>query len=117
MDKIVEKAIRTRGYNPAGELTDSDFEKVTSLELSDTPITEELEKPKGELTEEDLLWITDLDLAGTKITDAGLKDVAKLKSLERISLYVDGTKVTDAGVSELSKALPNCEIHRYLSSP
>ena len=49
-----------------------------------------------------------LALGGTPVTDAGLKELAGLTSLQ--SLYLYDTKVTDAGVAELQKALPGCEI-------
>ena len=51
-----------------------------------------------------------LDLRGTQVTDAGLKELAGLKSLH--TLYLSGTQVTDAGVAELQKALPDCRINR-----
>src|ERR1043166_1521195 len=41
-----------------------------------------------------------LSLWQTKVTDAGLKELAGLKSLH--SLLVDGTEVTDAGMKELA---------------
>jgi hypothetical protein len=44
------------------------------------------------------------------VTDAGLKELAGLKSLQ--SLDLSRTKVTDAGLKELQKALPDCEIVR-----
>ena len=49
-------------------------------------------------------------LGYTKVTDAGLKELASLKSLETLSLR--GTKVTDAAVKELQEALPDCRISR-----
>ena len=75
-----------------------------------------------------------LPFATEPIDNDGLRFVAELKELERLSLmYTDigdkglvhlrgltrlqelrlrGTLVTDAGVAELQKALPNCEIIR-----
>jgi internalin A len=47
-------------------------------------------------------------LWGTKITDAGLKELAALRNLQRLKLA--SRDVTDAGVEELRKALPNCDI-------
>ena len=44
------------------------------------------------------------------MTDAGLKELAAIKSLPH--LYLRGTKVTDQGVAELRKALPECKITR-----
>ena len=49
-----------------------------------------------------------LNLDFTKVTDAGLKELAGLNSLQ--SLYLWGTKVTGAGFEELRKALPSCNI-------
>ena len=56
-DPIVEKEIRLHINKPTGELTKADLEKVTTLALS-----------------------------YTKITDAGLKDVAKLQNLTYLGL-------------------------------
>ena len=44
------------------------------------------------------------------MTDAGLKELAELKSLQ--SLNLGDTQVTDAGVEDLRKALPACAINR-----
>ena len=52
--------------------------------------------------------VTVNDLAGTDVMDAGLKELANLKSLSRLTLCE--TKVTDAGVEELQKALKKCLI-------
>jgi hypothetical protein len=57
-----------------------------------------------------------LDLQNTEVTDAGLKELASLKSLTR--LYLSDFKgrsdrVTKAGVKELQQALPNCRIRLY----
>lgn len=51
-----------------------------------------------------------LHLTGTQVTDAGLKELAGLKSLHTLTL--NSTQVTDAGVTELQKALPDCRITR-----
>ena len=51
-----------------------------------------------------------LDLFNTQVTDAGLKELAGRKQLQ--SLYLGYTEVTDAGVAELQKALPQCRIDR-----
>ena len=45
-----------------------------------------------------------LNLLGTRVTDAGLKELAGLKSLHTLNL--SETQVTDAGMAELEKALP-----------
>jgi hypothetical protein len=51
-----------------------------------------------------------LYLDKTAVTDAGLKDLASLKTLRSLGLVE--TKVTDAGVAALMKALPKLDIHR-----
>jgi hypothetical protein len=51
-----------------------------------------------------------LHLGSTQITDAGLKELAGLKSLHSLELF--NTPVTDAGLKELQKALPGCQITR-----
>jgi hypothetical protein len=52
-----------------------------------------------------------LALDDTKITNAGLNELAGLKSLRRLSLT--GTGVTDGGIAKLRKSLPNTKIVRY----
>ena len=72
-----------------------------------------VEKLGGKVTRDDKLPgkpVTTLDLVGTKMTDAGLKELAALKSLS--SLNLTGTKVTDAGEKELQRALPKCKIKK-----
>jgi hypothetical protein len=55
--------------------------------------------------------IVGLNLTGAPVTDAGLKELARLKSLEWISVY--RTKVPDKGVAELRKLFPALKkIHR-----
>ena len=49
-------------------------------------IRKQLEKPEGELTKADLEKVTSLALGHTQITDAGLKDVAKMQKLEKLDL-------------------------------
>ena len=51
-----------------------------------------------------------LDLYHTQVTDVGLKELAGLKSLQALDL--GETKVTDGGVHELQQALPGCRITR-----
>ena len=126
-DPVLEKAVRERLENPEGELTEADLEKVTSLSLYDTEITDaglkEVAKLQKlyylalrytEITDAGLKEVVKLRhlkklrLENTEITDAGLKEVAKLQKLRE--LYLIGTKVTKAGVAELKKALPDCLI-------
>ena len=51
-----------------------------------------------------------LSLRNTGVADAGLKELAGLKSLQL--LYLHRTQVKDAGVMELRKVLPQCRILR-----
>jgi len=51
-----------------------------------------------------------LALVFAGVTDAGLKELAGLKSLQKLDLR--RTQVTDAGLKELQKALPACQILR-----
>ncbi|MEC8989403.1 MAG: hypothetical protein VYB66_09150, partial [Verrucomicrobiota bacterium] len=79
-------------------------EKLIANPIVEKTIRERLKKPEGELTEADLEKLTTLSLAGTKITDAGLKDVAKLKQLTNLILMGNpSTEITDAGLKELAK--------------
>ena len=50
----------------------------------------------------------ELDLGNTEVTDAGLKELAGLKSLQ--ALVLSDTSVTDTGLKELQEALPSCQI-------
>ena len=51
--------------------------------------------------------VVEVFLSNTKVTDAGLKELAALKSLTQLDL--GNTPVTDAGIKELQQALPKCE--------
>ena len=55
--------------------------------IVDKAIRKELGKPISALTEADLEKVTSLDLEYTQITDAGLKDVTKLQKLGALFLY------------------------------
>ena len=52
--------------------------------------------------------LTTLDLSFTRVKDAGVKELAALQNLTTLALA--GTKVTDAGLKELQEALPKCKI-------
>ena len=93
---IVQKAIRKELNKPTGELTKANLEKVTSLALKGTKITDAGLKDVAKLKQ-----LTNLDLKGTNITDAGLKKVAKLEKLTELRLV--NTQTTDAGLKELAK--------------
>ena len=45
-----------------------------------------LEKPDGNLTKEDLEKVTSLNLAHTQVTDAGLKELVNLRQLKALQL-------------------------------
>jgi internalin A len=51
-----------------------------------------------------------LNLSGTQVTDAGLKELAGLISLQ--ILHLDNTQVTNVGIDELRKALPGVRIQQ-----
>ena len=62
-----------------------------------------VEKLRGRVTRDENAPgkpVITVNLGGTTVTDAGLKELAGLKSLS--TLYLDSTKVTDAGVKELA---------------
>jgi internalin A len=94
---IVEKAIRETLKKPKGELTKADLVKVTSLNLANDNITDEGLKQVATLKN-----LTRLSLEHCKqYTDVGLKEVAKLKSLTYLQL--DYAKITDVGLTEVAK--------------
>ena len=78
---IVEKTIRMQLKKPKGKLTKADLEKVVSLNLNFTKITDEglKELPK-------LKQLTYLRLFSTQITDSSLKELAKQQQLTAIDL-------------------------------
>ena len=80
------------------------LQKLTHLSLSFCPkITDAGLKEVAKLKQ-----LERLSLHDTQITDASLKDLAKLKKLRQLS--VTGTKITNAGAAKLQKALPKCWI-------
>ena len=83
-------------------------EKLIADPIVEKAVRRELQKPTGKLNEAGLEKVFRLDLDRTQITDAGLKELAKLLSLQE--LYLVNTQITDAGLAELKKALPNCRI-------
>ncbi len=127
--KIIEESIRKELNKPKGELTKTDFGKVTRLDLSFTKITNASLKELAKLKK-----LTELGLAGTQITDTGFKKLTKLKKLTHLDLGhtqimdtgfkkkkltklkkltwlgLKDTKITKAGVADLQKTLPNCKI-------
>ena len=95
-DPIVEKAIREVLEKPEGELTETDFEKVTFLDFFNTQITNEGLKDLAKLNK-----LTFLDFFDIQITDEGLKEVAKLNKLAHLTLA--DNRITDKGLKEVAK--------------
>ena len=56
-------------------------QELIASPIVETAIRKQLKKPKGELTQTDLEKVTELNLSWTSITDAGLKEVAQLQQL------------------------------------
>ena len=94
-DPIVEKAVRERIRKRVGDLTETNLENVTSLNLTSTQITDDGLKDLAKLQK-----LTNLSLP-TQITDVGLKEVAKLQKLERLELI--SSQITDAGLEDVAK--------------
>jgi len=95
-DPIVEKAVRESLKKPTGELTEADLEKVTVVYFNGTKITDAGLKELAKLQQ-----LERLSLRDTQITDAGLKEMAKFKQLERV--YLGSPNITDAGLKEVAK--------------
>ena len=71
-DRVVERAVRKSLKKPEGKLTEADLEKVTSLNLGRTQITDEGLKEVAKLQQ---LAIIDLDF--TKVTKTGVAELRK----------------------------------------
>jgi len=103
------------------------FERVTSVDLSITPISDaDLEQLQGladleylsldynqigDAGIEHLYGLTNLEylsLDGTQVSDMGLEYIQGLTKLK--TLWLKNTQVTRTGVQKLQKALPNCGI-------
>ena len=95
-DPVVEKAIRESLKKPAGELNNVDFQRLSFLDLRYTKTTDAGLKEVAHL--KTLTW---LRLDYTKITDAGLEEVAKLKNLSHLFLF--DTQITDVGLKEVAR--------------
>jgi internalin A len=93
---LIEKEIRNQLSKPAGELTKSDLARVDYLGFSGAYLTDtglkELAKVRN---------LKDLGLWCCPIIDADLKEVVKLKHLEKLNL--GGTKITGSGLKEVAK--------------
>jgi len=120
--KVIEAVIRKAAKKPVGELTKSDLEKVTELDLRNKQLTDAKSL-------EDLTQLTHLYLRGNQLTE--VKGLEKLTQLKRLVLNenqltdVKGLEkltqltrlelgynpdLTKAQVAELQKALPDCKI-------
>ena len=124
--KVIEAAIRNAARKPTGELTKSDLEKVTKLNLYDNQLTdvkglEKLTKltylslGRNQLTNvkglEKLTQLKQLQLQVNKLTDVkGLENLTQLTTL----VLNSNPDLTKAQIDELQKALPRCTI---FSSP
>ena len=97
----IEAAIRKAAKKPTGELTEADWEKLTTLQLFGKKLTE---VPKGL---EKLTQLKDLNLNSNKLTD--VKGLEKLTQLTSLSLS-SNPDLTKAQIDQLQKALPKCEI-------
>ena len=106
--------------NHKGKITKADLEKVVSLNLNFTKLTDEglKELPKlkhrtylrlfsTQITDSSLKelakqhQLTAIDLGSTQITDTGLKELAKLKQLTSLNLNFC-RQITDAGIAALT---------------
>ncbi len=81
------------------------FDRVMSVELDDTQITDDSLNQLGGLTNLDRLF-----LDNTQIRDDGLRHLSSLPNLDWLDL--SDTQITDEGEKFLQKALPNCYIVR-----
>ena len=89
-----EKAIETLGGRVVRS-PNAQGTPIISLDLHSTKVTDAgLKELAG------LKSLQVLNLAGTQVTDAGLKELADLKNLQILDLNL--TKVTDAGLKELA---------------
>ena len=112
---IIEAAIRKKLKKPEGELTKADYEKVTTLKLTDKQLTyvKGLEKftqldhlflGKNQLTDvkglEKLTQLKTLNLVGNQLTDVkGLEKLTKLKIL-----HLNRNQLTDVkGLEKLTQ--------------
>ena len=108
---------------------------VIEENVAENKVVQFIEKLRGKVTRDEELPdkpVIAVALFGTKVTDAGLQQLAELKSLHTLNLgntrvadaglkelagltnltrlFVRGTQITDAGVAYIGKVLPNCII-------
>ena len=84
-DPILEKELRLALNKPEGELTEADLEKVWSLALSRTKITDAGLKEVAKLQQLKILWLQD-----PQITDAGVTELKK--ALPKCEIFRDPEK-------------------------
>ena len=92
---LIEKEIRNQLSKPAGELTKSDLARVDTLFLSGAYLTDTGLKELVKVQQ-----LKDLCLWCCPVIDADLKEVVKLKHLEKLNL--GGTKITGNGLKEVT---------------
>ena len=97
---IIEKAIREELEKPEGELTKVDLEKVTSLGLGSSQLTD-VSSLSG------LTQLVGLGLQKNKLTDVSA--LAGLTKLRLLGLE-DNPSLAKAEIEKLQKALPECRI-------
>jgi serine/threonine protein kinase len=85
-------------------LSDPDFDRLGTIDLSGTIVSDDDLKQLRKLTR-----LQALVLARTGVTDTALMYLAALKGLTQLDL--SGTKTTAEAIAELKKALPKCQIH------
>ena len=83
--RLTEAKVTPEPTPEAGPVSPAD-EKLIADPIVEKAVRKSLKKPEGELTEADLEKVTSLNLGGTQITDEGLKEVAKLQQLEWLNL-------------------------------
>ena len=107
-EEIVKLAIRDAIYKSSGELTKADYNAVITLVFDNLLVGGALLKDEGLKEVAKLRNLEKLNLERHNITDTGLKELTELKQLKELNLR--RTKVTYSGVTKLQNALPKCKI-------
>ena len=107
-EQIVKVAIRDAIKKSSGELTKADYNAVITLVFTNYLVGGALLKDEGLKEVAKLRNLEKLNLERHNITDTGLKELTELKQLKELNLR--RTKVTYSGVTKLQNALPNCKI-------
>lgn len=90
--------IDSKGFSKLSSLTNLERLNVTSTEFGDVDIESVCKLPK----------LSHFSANYTKLTDKGLNDLARLRTLQ--SITVSGTSVTAEGIAKLKIRLPDCTI-------